>query len=113
MTQSPSVRGEEISLQAHRALIGWLNDRDAMQLLLGRNVLPTDDITALQQTITECRSAVASRPPFVPTNPIVDSGDNAELRAVKERPEVHATLAGLSWFPAMVNLREVLAFQKT
>jgi hypothetical protein len=34
------------------------------------------------------------------------------LRAVKERPAVQAAFAGLTWFPATVNLREVLAFQK-
>ena len=113
MTQSSSVREEEISRQAHRALTGWLDDQEAMRFLLNsRHVLPTDDIATLQQTISACKSVVVSRLPFVPKDPIVDAGDDSRLRAVKERLEVHAALAGLSWFPAMVNLREVLAFQK-
>lgn len=100
-------------MQSWRALIGWLsNDQEAMQLLLGRNPLPTDDVAVLQQIISECRAAVASRPAFTPTDPIVDVGDDPMLRAVRERPEVNAAFAGVSWFPAMVNLKEVLAFQK-
>src|SRR6266851_122580 len=109
MTTSPFVSGEEVSMQAFRALIGWLpNEQEAVQLLLGRNPLPTDDVAALQQIIADCRAAVASRPAFTPTNPIVDAGDDPMLREVKERPAVQAAFAGLSWFPAMVNLREVL-----
>jgi len=113
MTTSPFASGEEVSMQSFRALIGWLpNEQEAAQFLLGRNPLPTDDVAALQQIIAECRAAVASRPAFTPTNPIVDTGDDPMLRAVKERPEVQAAFAGLTWFPATVNLREVLAFQK-
>lgn len=113
MTTSPFVSGEDVSMQSCRALIGWSqSDQEALQLLLGRNPVPTDDIVALQQTIAECRAAVASRPAITLTNPVVDAGDDPILREIKERPEVQAAFAGQVWFPGMVNLREVLAFQK-
>lgn len=113
MTTIPFVSGEEVSMQSWRALIGWLsNDQEAIQLLLGRNPLPTDDVASLQQVVFACRASVVSRPAFTPTNPIVDVGDDPTVKAIQARPDIQAAFAEFDWYPAMVNLQEVLAFQK-
>jgi len=53
MTTPTYIHGEELSMQSYRALIGWVNNQEGIQLLLGRNPMPIDDIAQLQQTITD------------------------------------------------------------
>lgn len=107
------VYEEMVSQQAGRALIGWLSDQEAIHLLLGRQPLPTDDLRLLMRTVVDSKAAVAARPIFAPTNPIMDGTTDSRLMAIKERPEVQAAFAGMNWRPAKVNLRDVLAIQKT
>lgn len=111
MSTLSNVSTEEMSMQSCRALIGWLNDQEAIQFLLGRQPIPTDDLTQIHQTIVHCRNSIASRPASTLKNPIVDVED-VMVKAFQSRPEIHASFAGLDWYPAMVNLQEVLAFQK-
>jgi hypothetical protein len=93
-------------------LVGWLSDNEALQVLLGHNVLPTDDITGLQDIIAACRTAVTSRPAFAPSDPISDIPDRSVADAMSARPDIRAALGDLHWRPAMVDLRGVLTFQK-
>ena len=112
MTTLPSNQGEEIAQQSSRVLTAWLSEQEATLHLLGRQPMPQEDLTQVSQKIAISKAVLAARPVFTPGNPVVDTGDDPVLRAVKERPEVKAAFAGQSWFPAIVNLREVLAFQK-
>src|SRR5437868_4110365 len=108
MSALTTISTEEMSMQSFRALIGWLNDQEAAQVLLGRQPTATDDLAQIQQTIAICRATVASRPVFTPTNPIVDVGDDAIVTAIQSRPEIKAAFVGFEWYPAMLNLQEVL-----
>ncbi len=103
---------EVTTMQSFRALIGWLSDQEATQFLLGRQQLPTDDLEQINEVIANCRAAVTSRPMFTSKNPLIDIEDDAIRKTILERPDIHAAFAGLQWYPAMVDLREVLAFQK-
>jgi hypothetical protein len=111
LTSQPNIQEEKLS-QSHRALIGWVNEQEGIQFLLNRTLLPTDDLPTLQQTVVECQAAVGLRQVFTPKNPIVDVGDDPLVKAVKTRPEIQAAFNEFDWYPALVDLREVLAFQK-
>src|ERR1700674_5716827 len=99
MSELTNTSTEELSMQSFRALIGWLNDQEAVQVLLGRQLTPADDLVQLQQVIAECRATVASRPVFTPTNPLVDLEDDAMVNTIRSRPELQAAFAGLEWYP--------------
>ncbi len=102
--------------QIQRILVAWMDTREEqLQNILGRQVLPTDDLSALQGLIDGYTGALASRAAFIPTNPLIDTED-AELRerldGIAKRPDILGALAGLAWRPAVIDLRAVLAFQK-
>jgi hypothetical protein len=108
------VQGEPFVQQSGRALVGWLRDDDeAIQALLGRGPMPTDDLQPIRDRITQCRAAVDMRQPYQMVNPFVDPGENqAALDAIAARPQLQATFASHQWRVCMVNLTEVLAYQK-
>ncbi len=101
------------SLQTYRALVGWMNEQEQLQTLLGRLPLPTDDLAALSASAAAYRAAVTSRPAFTPMSPLSAIEGVELLAALSVRPDIHAFVAGVGGRLAMVNLREVLAFQKT
>jgi hypothetical protein len=112
-TVSPSgiVSGEETGRRRARALIGWLNEQEAVPMLLGRAPLPTDELSSLKQIAVACREAVASRPSFEPATPTRPTNDR-RLLDLTERQELRAHFHGLDWRPAIVDLTQVLSFQK-
>jgi hypothetical protein len=108
------VQGEPFVEQSARALIGWLRDDDeAIRTLLGRTPMPTDDLQPLRDRIAQYRAVVEARDPYEAVSPIVDAGEEqAALDAVAARPQLQAAFAGLQWRVAMINLADVLAYQK-
>jgi len=97
--------------QRGRALLGWLGEQEMFNLLLGHQPLPLDDLARLQAVAAAYRAAVAAHPVFHPGNPLVNA-DMPALDAVAARPDVQTAFAGMVWQPAMVDLRDVIAFQK-
>jgi len=102
----------ELGRQRARALLGWLNDQEAAQLLLGLNPTPKDDLRNIQTKVATYRMTVASRPPYRQENAVVTGLEEDRLMAVAARPEVQANFARLRWQPAMVDLERLLSFQK-
>jgi len=105
------VVGEPVLHRESRALVGWLNDAEAMQALLGRSPTPNDDVNTIQKTIRACREAVMSAPVYAPEDPLVNDAFPG-LQDVVQRPELHGNFGSLQWRPAMVDLTKVLSFQK-
>lgn len=105
------IAGEPLLHRPARALVGWLGDQEAVQALLGRGPVPSDELSPLQQTVTSCRSAVERRAPYRVEDPLVP-GDKEYLESIAARTEVKASFAGLEWRPAFVDLSRVLSFQK-
>lgn len=95
-----------------RALVGWLSEQEAMQMLLGRMLGPVDDVAQMQQSLLAYKQAVASRPAFRASNPISEMPQPEIVQAIAARPDIQATFAGLQWRPAMVNLKKVLSYQQ-
>jgi len=108
---SSLVQGEEVVRRRGRALIGWLSEQEALQMLLGRTPLPPDDVSLLKQAAESCRTAVVSRPRFQVTEPI-RKVDNDRLIALADRQDLRAHFHGFDWKPAVVDLTQVLSFQK-
>lgn len=112
MTTVSSIRGEEVAQRPLRVLTAWLSDQEAVLSLLGRQPASQEELAEVSQKVAACKAALAARPAFSPTSPVVDAGDDPTLQVIKARPDICATFANFSWYPAMVDLREVLAFQK-
>lgn len=110
--EQPPPIGEEISRRPARALMGWIEGPEAVNTLLGRTPLPTDDLPALEQEARAYRTAVAERSPFHVVDPIQEVADQNLAASITSRPDIQAAFAGLQWCPAFVNLKEVLSFQK-
>lgn len=105
------VQGEPIAQRSARVLLGWLPPKDAVNQLLGRNPMPQDDLTAVNQLVTSTRSAVLQRPATVIDDPVV-AGDRSHLDQVAGRPEVRAAFADVPWRVEWVDLTRVLSVQK-
>ena len=112
LTNPPLIRGEPMVQRPVRALLGWLNEAEAYQFLLGRQPTPADDVTALRQQWLAARSVVASRPPYAAPNIIVEMDDPALVEAIHTRPEIQAAFPGQQWRPAYVELSQVVSLQK-
>ena len=108
---STLVAGEGIGQRRARALLGWLSEPEAVTMLLGRAPLPTDELSSLKQIAVTCREAVASRPLFADRDPVRPTTDR-RLLDLAERQELRAHFHGFDWRPAMVDLTQVLSFQK-
>jgi hypothetical protein len=102
------LRKNDVPYYRHRALLGWMSDQAAFE---ARASLVEDTQEAHFQVISAARAAIQARPPFVPTNPLLDLEVNAFLEAISARPEMHQIVAGWKWRFAQVDLREVLTFQ--
>ena len=105
------VQGEKPVISLRRGLVGWMNDIEAANFLLGRQQIPTDDLTQIQQIIKGSRAAVEARSTWKPINPMREM-DQTTADAIKARPDIQAAFAPLQWSPAMVDLREVLSYQQ-
>jgi hypothetical protein len=105
------VQGEPIARRSARVLLGWLPREEAVRQLLGRNPLPQDDLTTIDQMIASARSAVLRRPAISISDPVV-AGDRLLLEQVAARPEVQASFADARWRVEWVDLTQVLSVQK-
>ncbi len=102
---------EPVAHRPARALLGWLTEQEAVQALLGRNPVPTDDLSAMREIHSSCKQAVESRHRYEPVSPVVQSGD-WRLEEIARRPDLQSAFAGMTWKPAIVDLRRTLSFQK-
>jgi hypothetical protein len=105
------VQGEPVAQRSARVLLGWLPHQEAIRQLLGRNPLPQDDLTTIDQMIASAHSAVLRRP-AIPVNDPVVAGDRSLLDQVVSRPEVQANFADVRWRVEWVDLTRVLSVQK-
>ena len=108
-----SINRNDMPQEIYRALIGWAPEPWSVQARSSLIVAPPDQHL---QAVLACKSQVAARPAFTPTDPITRIGENDLVEAIKARPETayvgtEVINAGGSWRLAMVNLEEVLAFQ--
>jgi len=106
-----TLGGEQVVMRQVRVLLGWLSDQEATQLLLGHAPLPTDDVSPYLRAAAISRQVVEKRLPYVPSDPRSATTD-VRIAAVAQRPEIQANFHGLEWQPAIVDLREVVSFQK-
>jgi hypothetical protein len=99
--------------ETYKALIGWANGQWSIEV---RSSMISCSIEDHLQVISASKLAIASRPIFRPTNPIMEIEDNPFLDAINVRPETAYLKAvikklGASCRFAQVNLKDVLAFQ--
>src|SRR6266487_1564954 len=115
-TREPTVlvQGEPIAQRQMRALIGWVSHDEAIRLLLGRNPAPGEDLTHVEGVFEEKRDTVGERPKFTPSPSTLDSHSlHFDLDALAQNPLLKTAFAGFTWRLRIVDLRRVLAFQKT
>jgi hypothetical protein len=105
------VHGEPIAQRSARVLLGWLPPQEAIPQLLGRNPVPEDDLTAINDMVATAHAAVSQRPATAVSNPVVE-GDRSLLDQVANRSEVRATFADVQWRVEWVDLTRVLSVQK-
>ncbi len=108
-----STYSSNVPQETFRALIGWGNEQWSTQ---ARSSLISATPDQHLQAVLACKAQVAMRSAFTPTNPVSEIEDNDLVKAVKARPEyayieTEVTNSGGSCRLAMVNLKEVLAFQ--
>jgi hypothetical protein len=101
----------EMAYAQGRALLAWLSDDEAKHVLLGHTPGPADDQASLMTKVAGARSALALRPPYEPQPAIVPL-DDPRIGEAQTRPDLKAEFWGMSWTVGLVDLREVLTFQK-
>ncbi len=115
-TKEPTVlvQGEPIAQRQMRALIGWVPHDEAIRLLLGRSPAPGEDLTHVEGLFESKKAAVGERPQFTPGPSTLDSDQpHIDLDGLAQNPLLQTAFAPLSWSLKIVDLRRVLAFQKT
>lgn len=105
------IASEPVLYRDSRALVAWMTDVEGVQVLLGRNPSPTDELPALLETIRTCRAMLGRRATYVAEDPLVEDSFPG-LEEAAARSEVHASFANLKWRPAVIDLAKVLTFQK-
>jgi hypothetical protein len=105
------VQGEPIAQRSARVLLGWLPQQEAIRQLLGRNPMPQDDLTTINQMITSARAAVLQRPAIAIGDPVVE-GDRSMLERIADRAEVRAAFPDVRWRVEWIDLTQVLSVQK-
>jgi len=105
------VQGEPIAQRSARVLLGWLPQDEAIRQMLGRNPMPQDDLTAVNQMIASAHDAVQRRSAIAVGDPVI-GGDRSLLNQVAARPEVGASFPDVRWRVEWVDLTRVLSVQK-
>lgn len=106
---TPLVQNNEEIQQTNRALLAWMDDQQALQV---RSSFLTDTIENHLQAIAAAKAAVASRPAYTSTDPFPELEQSDLLEVIKARPQMNIIVHGFTnWRFAMIDLREVLAFQ--
>src|SRR5436309_14880194 len=97
-----------------RKLVGWLEQEEAVNTLLGRLPTPGEDISAHITAWEAMRAAVVARPTYDLPTPVLEP--LPELLAEQgttftQRADVRASFARFDWQLGIVNLERVLTFQ--
>jgi hypothetical protein len=95
-------------------LLAWMNEKDAVSVLLGREPRPDDDVTRMRRVWRETRAALKRRAPYRQTTPALSqlSGKWKKRAAeFQQRPDVIAAFHGMDWTVGMVDLRTAISFQ--
>ena len=109
------VQGEPASLVKTRVLLGWLSDEEAAQFLMGRGAATEEEAQRPRNRLQQAREERQRRSPTEVTDPIVPPESRSvsqRLEAIAQRADIRASFAGMTWRPEMVDLRNVLSFQK-
>lgn len=104
------VAGEPIALEPGRTLTAWLSDDHAIAVLLGRNRQPGEDLAELTARLASARAALAARPPFLATDPLV-LHDRTRLEELAQRDDLRAAFAGMRWTVEMIDMSLVQSLQ--
>lgn len=97
-----------------RWLLAWMNENDAVSVLLGRQPRPGDDVTGLRRAWREARAALMRRAPYRQSTPRpskLHSKWKKKAAEFQQRPDVIAAFHGMNWTVGMVDLRTVMSFQ--
>jgi hypothetical protein len=108
----------QVMEQQVRWLLAWMNERQAMFALLGREPEPQENITTQRHMWQEAKAALMWLPDYRKSarrSPPVFSKlpDSLKHRAVsfERRPDVIAALHALDWELGIVDLRDLLSYQ--
>ena len=108
------VNGQPASYQSARTLLGWLRQEEAIRLLLGREPDEGEDVAAFEKMYMQRKDAIISRPPpQFATSIVAAPSFTWDLAGRAKDPALHSAMAGLNWSLQVVDLRRVLAYQKT
>jgi hypothetical protein len=96
-------------------LLAWLEEPEAITSLLGHAAAEEEQIDEPKRAWQAAREALARRPPFSQHKPRtleLPAELEEKVKVFKERPDVISAMHGLEWDLAMVDLQNVLSFQK-
>jgi hypothetical protein len=97
-----------------RWLLAWMNENDAVSVLLGRQPRPGDDVKRLRRVWREARAALTQRALYRQSTPLLSrlpAKWKKQAAEFQERPDVIAAFHGMNWTLGMVDLRTVISFQ--
>lgn len=99
-----------------RALLGWMDQQEAIAIQLG-GVLPLQgqDVAAVVDRYQAARAQVAAREPYSTPTPVLaplPQQLQARAEAFLQRPDIVAAFQGWEISVGMADLRSVLSFQK-
>lgn len=97
----------------HRLLAAWLSLQENVSLFQDGRIATPEEIAQQEPIIAQYHTALASRPTFTSSSPIRNVEHDPLLTALQHRPDIQATLQGLQWKPALVNLKKVISYQLT
>jgi hypothetical protein len=100
-----------------RALIGWMDEDEAVRTLLGqRYPNPGEDITTQRSIWQAAREHVVARESFSQTTPelgLIPAQLEPLQVQLAARPDIVAAFQQFNWTVAIAPLRSVLSYQKT
>jgi hypothetical protein len=97
-----------------RCLLAWMNENDAVPVLLGREPRPDDDVARLRRAWREARAALMRRAPYRPSTLLLSKPPGKwkkQAAEFQQRPDVIAAFHGMNWTVGMVDLRTIISFQ--
>jgi hypothetical protein len=95
-------------------LLAWMNENDALAVLLGREPRSDDDVSHLRPAWRAARAALMLRSPYRLSTPrLAKLSGKWKNRAAEfqQRPDVIAAFHEMNWSVGMVDLRTVISFQ--
>src|SRR5437868_1633793 len=98
-----------------RSLLAWLDQDEAVRMLLGHLPHDGEDTSAQIAQWTEKREARAARAAYQTAAPQIEPLPdelNGRAATFSARADVQALFAGLQWQLAVVTLTNVLSYQK-